>query len=144
MFWGFEMVSQTARYALHILGFLAGRSGEMVSGDEIAATTGIPANYLSKILNQLRKAGLVESRKGWGGGFRLEGSAAARPIRDVLAAIDGVASTARSDCVFGLPACDPNHPCPLHGYWEQIRTTFDTMLADTTVGDLATGGGKAP
>jgi len=134
------MVSQTARYALHILGFLAGRGGEMVSGDEIAATTGIPANYLSKILNQLRKAGLVESRKGWGGGFRLEEAAAARPIRDVLAAIDGVASTERSDCVFGLPACDPDHPCPLHGYWEQIRSTFDEMLSDNKVGDLATGG----
>lgn len=130
------MVSQTARYALHILGFLAGRQGEMVSGEEIAATTGIPANYLSKILNQLRKAGMVESRKGWGGGFRLEEAAAARPIRDVLAAIDGVASTERSDCVFGLPACDPDHPCPLHGYWEQIRSTFDEMLSHNKVGDL--------
>jgi len=136
------MVSQTARYALHILGFLAGREGEMVSGEEIAATTGIPANYLSKILNQLRKAGMVESRKGWGGGFRIEEAAVARPIREVLAAIDGVASTERSDCVFGLPACDPDHPCPLHGYWEQIRTTFDEMLNGTTVGDLASGGSE--
>jgi Rrf2 family iron-sulfur cluster assembly transcriptional regulator len=138
------MVSQTARYALHILGFLAGRSGEMVSGDEIAATTGIPANYLSKILNQLRKAGMVESRKGWGGGFRLEPAAAARPIRDVLAAIDGVASTERSDCVFGLPECDPDHPCPLHGYWEQIRSTFDEMLSTNMVGDLAASGKETP
>lgn len=136
------MVSQTARYALHILGFLADRGGEMVSGEEIAATTGIPANYLSKILNQLRKAGMVESRKGWGGGFRLEEAAVDRPIREVLAAIDGVASTERSDCVFGLPACDPDHPCPLHGYWEQIRSTFDEMLNGTTVGDLATKGSE--
>ena len=138
------MVSQTARYALHILGYLAGRQGEMVSGDEIATTTGIPANYLSKILNQLRKAGMVESRKGWGGGFRLEEAAAARPIRDVLAAIDGVASTERSDCVFGLPACDPDHPCPLHGHWEQIRSTFDDMLSHNKVGDLAPAVKEAP
>lgn len=137
------MLSQTARYALHILGFLAERRGEMVAGDEIAATTGIPANYLSKILNQLRKAGMVESRKGWGGGFRLEESASARPIRDVLAAIDGVASTERTDCVFGLPSCDPDNPCPLHGYWERIRSTFDEMLLENTVGDLATGAGEA-
>jgi len=116
----------------------------MVSGEEIAATTGIPANYLSKILNQLRKAGMVESRKGWGGGFRLEEAAAVRPIRDVLAAIDGVASTERSDCVFGLPACDPDHPCPLHGYWEQIRSTFDDMLSHNKVGDLTSAVKEAP
>ena len=133
------MVSQTARYAFHILGHLATHGEELVRGEEIAAATGIPANYLSKILNQLRKAGLVESQKGWGGGFRLRQEATGRPIRDVLAAIDGIDSTEHAGCLFGLPACDHTHPCPLHGYWERIRRTFDEMLAEVTVGDLARG-----
>jgi Rrf2 family protein len=131
------MISQTARYALHVLGFLTGRSGEMLPGEEIAQATGIPANYLSKVLNQLRKAGIVESRKGWGGGFRIRPDAAARPIRDIVAAIDGIDSTRRDDCLFGLPACNAGSPCPLHPDWERIRSIFDRMLADTTVADLA-------
>ena len=64
------MYSRTTRYAFHLLGTLARRRDELVSGEELAGLTGIPANYLSKILNQLRKSGFVESQKGWGGGFR--------------------------------------------------------------------------
>ncbi len=131
------MISQTARYALHVLGFLASRRDEMLPGEEIARATGIPANYLSKVLNQLRKAGIVESRKGWGGGFRVRPEAATRPIRDIVAAIDGIDSTRRNDCLFGLPACSSSSPCPLHSDWERIRSIFDRMLADTTVADLA-------
>jgi Rrf2 family protein len=134
------MVSQTARYALHILGYLRQSRGGLVRGEEIAEATGIPSNYLSKILSQLRKHGIVDSRKGWGGGFALRESALERPIRDVLEIIDGVESTVRTDCVFGLPACDANNPCPLHPYWEQIRRTHEEMLVQTRIGDLRTAG----
>ena len=69
------MFSQTSRYALRILGYLATNRDRWVLAREIAGETGIPANYLSKILSQLRKRGFVESLKGWGGGFRLKGTA---------------------------------------------------------------------
>jgi len=65
------MVSQTGRYALRILGYLADHRGQWIQGSQISSETGIPSNYLSKILNQLRKRRLVLSRKGWGGGFLL-------------------------------------------------------------------------
>ena len=131
------MVSQTARYALRLLGFLASRRDRLTTAEEIAGATGVPANYLAKILNQLRKHGLVESRKGWGGGFRMRRRALKRPIRDVLAILDGADSIERSDCVFGLPKCNDDRPCPLHGYWEEIRETFTRMLTEMRVGDLA-------
>lgn len=130
------MVSQTSRYALHILGYLVANTGRLVRGEEIATATGIPSNYLSKILSQLRKNGLVTSQKGWGGGFAVREQALERPIRDVLAIIDGAEATRRTDCVFGLPACDVDNPCPLHSHWEMIRQTYDTMLSDTRIGDL--------
>jgi Rrf2 family iron-sulfur cluster assembly transcriptional regulator len=131
------MVSQTSRYALHILGFLARNPGRLVRGEEIAAATGIPSNYLSKILSQLRKHGLVDSQKGWGGGFILRESALERPIRDVLQIIEGAEGIQRNDCIFGLPACDANNPCPLHSHWEKIRQTYEEMLGNTRIGDLA-------
>ena len=83
------MISQTGRYALRILGHLADRTGQWIQGREIAAATGIPANYLAKILNQLRKRGLVSSQKGWGGGFLLRDQALGVPIAEVLELIDG-------------------------------------------------------
>jgi Rrf2 family protein len=134
------MVSQTGRYALRLLGFLARQDGGLTSGEELAEATGVPANYLSKILNQLRKHGFVESRKGWGGGFRICKRALTRPIREVLVILDGVGKIDHKECVFGLPECDAEHPCPLHGYWEEIRTTFDRTLVEKSVGDLAVEG----
>jgi Rrf2 family protein len=131
------MVSQTSRYALHILGYLVRHPGRFVRGEEIAGATGIPGNYLSKILSQLRKNGLVEARKGWGGGFAVLESALDRPIRDVLQIIEGAEVVERTDCAFGLPACDASHPCPLHGHWEKIRRTYHEMLSETRIGDLS-------
>lgn len=131
------MVSQTTRYALQILGYLVSRQGERVRGDEVATATGIPANYLSKILNQLRKSGIVDSQKGWGGGFMVRPEALNRPIRDVVAVFEGEqAPNAIQVCVFGLPQCSDESPCPLHTYWGKIRDTYNEMLQEKTIGEL--------
>ena len=130
------MISQTSKYALQILGFLVSASGDRARSGDIAEKTGIPANYLSKILNQLRKQGLVEAEKGWGGGFRLRQDALDRPIEEILAAIDGIDSTRCEECVYGQSECDSENPCPLHPYWERIRDTYREMLSQTTVADL--------
>ena len=52
------MISQSAKYALRVLGLLAGKSSQWVLAKDIASKTGIPSNYLSKILSQLRQQGL--------------------------------------------------------------------------------------
>jgi len=131
------MISRTAKYALGILGYLAQRPRERVAGAQIARDTGVPANYLSKILNQLRKHGIVDAEKGWGGGFQLCARARRRPIRDVLTIIDGVESTASRECLFGLPKCDAASPCPLHPYWEEIQEIHAEMVTSVAIGDLA-------
>jgi Rrf2 family protein len=131
------MISRTAKYALGILGYLAQRPRERVSGVQIANDIGVPANYLSKILNQLRKHGIVDAKKGWGGGFRLSARAKRRPIRDVLVLIDGAESMGPRECLFGLPDCDVANPCPLHPYWEEIQEIHTEMATSVAIGDLA-------
>lgn len=131
------MLSLTARYALNILGYLAREGDRRVRSEEVARATGIPGNYLSKILNQLRKQGIVDSEKGWGGGFRLRPRARRRPIREILTIFDGIDATRREECLFGMAKCDGDAPCPLHPYWERIREVHVQMLKETTVADLA-------
>lgn len=130
------MINQTTRYALHVLGYLAQSDEALVPGEQIAREIGIPANYLSKILNQLRKSGLVESRKGWGGGFRLRADAHQRPLLDVVRVFEGDQPSGIPACLFGLPECSDDEPCPLHGHWAGIRDAFGAMLRTTTVGEL--------
>jgi Rrf2 family iron-sulfur cluster assembly transcriptional regulator len=131
------LISQTSRYALHILSYLVKHRENLVRGEQIAEATGIPLNYLSKILNQLRKSGIVQSQKGWHGGFKLRGRALGRPIRDVLAVIDGEEAAKRKGCALGLPECDLDNPCPLHHQWEGIRQGFVEMVTSTKIRDLA-------
>ena len=131
------MVSQTGKYALRILGHLAEHPGTWVLGKEIAAATGIPANYLGKILNQLRKAGYVRSRKGWGGGFMLVPARLRAPISGVLEAIEG--KRADDECVFELRRCSAKNPCPLHEHWRGVKERYDAMLDEVTIGSLRGG-----
>lgn len=130
------MISQTTRYALHILGYLSRGDAELVPGEAIAREIGVPANYLSKILNQLRKSGIVEARKGWGGGFRLLPDAHARPLLDVVRVFEGEQPSGMPSCIFGLPECSDGSPCPLHAQWSHLRDAFSLMLRTTTIGDL--------
>ena len=132
------MVSQTGRYALRILGYLADRPDQWVQGVQVASDTGIPANYLSKILNQLRKRGFVLSQKGWGGGFLFKDQASKIPIAQVLDLFEGPKE--RGQCLFGLGECDSKNPCPLHEHWEKIQQSYEDMLDTITVGDLRTAG----
>lgn len=128
------MISQTGRYALRILGYLAGHSSGWTLGKEIAKATGIPSNYLSKILAQLCKQGYVQSQKGWGGGFQLRADALQNPILDVLRIFEGPRN--EQECLYGLPRCNAAQPCPLHSHWETIRNSYASMLQSTTIGEL--------
>lgn len=128
------MFSQTSRYALRTLGYLAANRDRWVLAREIAEGTGIPSNYLSKILAQLGKRGFVTSRKGWGGGFRMKGTAGGVAISKVLETFDGKRD--RDACAFGLGRCDSEDPCPLHPHWERVRDEYDRMLRRVTLRDL--------
>ena len=128
------MISATGRYALRILGYLAGRQGTWVQARQMASDTGIPGNYLSKILNQLGKQGIVSSRRGWGGGFTLRREGLDRPLAAVVELFDG--RRPDGECLFGMERCDAAMPCPLHHWWERARGSYDEMLRTVRVRDL--------
>jgi len=130
------MVSTTGKYALRILGCLVGHPDKIMLAKEIAAETGVPANYSSKILNQLRKKGLVRSRKGWGGGFMIEPQALSARISQVLELFEG--QSKETVCALGLAPCGSEKPCPMHGHWQRICNEYREMLDEVSIGDLPT------
>lgn len=131
-------LSQTAEYALRAMAWIATRSGaEPVLSHDLSQSTGIPEQYLSKILRRLVLAGILESRKGRGGGFTL-----ARPpericFRDVLLAVDAYPREDR--CAFGWGACDPAKPCPLHPSWSRMSDEFRDWATRTVLSDMRNG-----
>jgi len=124
-------LSQTAEYALRAMAWIALRSPRVpVLARDLSEGTGIPSQYLSKILRRLVLAGILESRKGRGGGFTLARPPGKLTFKEVLMAVDAYPLEDR--CAFGWGTCDPRNPCPLHDSWTRMSESFRDWAATTT------------
>jgi Rrf2 family protein len=132
------MLSTTCEYALRALALLAQeQTGPPLLGRDIAQRAGVPANYLSKILNTLKRAGLVEATRGTGGGYWL-----ARPPESIhLIEVVDLFDAARSNpaCILGsVKECTDQEPCSAHAAYREVRHAFLRFLENTTLGAIAT------
>lgn len=133
------MLSKTSEYALRAVVHLARDSGGPVSAGDVAAALDVPANYLSKILHTLSRAGLVSSERGPGGGYRLARPAEELSIADVVGAIDSTALESR--CLLGNRNCPGRHPCPAHDGWIRAAEPVAAFFRDTMVSELLRSSG---
>jgi Rrf2 family iron-sulfur cluster assembly transcriptional regulator len=133
------MLSMTAQYALRAFVYISTRGDEHpVLAKDIAAHTGVPLHYLSRILRDAVRAGLLESARGVGGGFRLSKPAKRIKLFDILSPFDDVLD--RSRCPFGQPQCNDSRPCGFHEYWKPIASAYCHMLEETTLNDIGEKG----
>lgn len=130
------MLSQSGIHTIRAMVTLASLpESEYCGVAEIASTTNSPRNYLGKLLLQLSRHGLVESRKGLGGGFRLSKPAQEITLYDVMGAIEDIGRW--TECAFSNRACSDENPCMVHGRWSRAREAFLAFLRDTTIAELA-------
>jgi Rrf2 family transcriptional regulator, iron-sulfur cluster assembly transcription factor len=109
--------------------------GRTVSLAEIAARQDISQEYLEQLFVKLRKAGLVQSARGPGGGYRLSRDADDIVIYDVIAAVDEPMKVTRceGDAVEG---CVKGERCCTHDLWSSIGRQVNTFLANVTLDDV--------
>lgn len=133
------MLSQTAVYSLRAMTCLALQEpGAGVRAKDLAELTGVPTPYLSKILRRLVIEGLLDSRKGHGGGFVLARPAEQITFADILHAADAVPE--KGQCAFGWGLCDESEPCPLHASWSRLQDAFHGWTTSTTLAEAAASG----
>jgi Rrf2 family iron-sulfur cluster assembly transcriptional regulator len=129
-------LTSTAEYALRAMAQLAlAPQGETVMAGPLAEKTGVPLHYLRKIMRKLVSAGLVESSKGHGGGFRLSKPAERICFMDVLE-VTGYESQP-NQCVFGWGECRSDKPCPMHRSWSDLNEEFVSWAKGTTLASLS-------
>jgi len=130
------MISKTGMHAITALTSLAELpEGVYVGASDLAAEIGAPPNYLGKLLRTFAEAGLVESQKGKGGGFRLRRAAAAISMYDVIEPIDHVSRW--NGCFLRRGRCSEHSPCAVHHRWGKIRDQYLQFLSKTTLAELA-------
>ncbi|MGW2640007.1 RrF2 family transcriptional regulator [Streptomyces sp. NPDC001348] len=129
-------ISARADYAVRAVLELAVRNDDgPVKAEEIAAVQDIPHKFLEGILGDLRRAGIVGSRRGGGGGYRLAREASDLTVADVIRAVDGPIVSVRGERPTGLAYTGTARP--LLPLWIALRANVRRVLEGVTVADLA-------
>ncbi len=131
--------STTANHALRAAALLAARpAGEVMLGRDLAREVGLPADYLSKVLAQLARAGVLTASRGVRGGYRLARPAEEIRLVEIVEPFEG--KRVRPGCLLR-----PDHPCrddgacSAHGAWTLVKTAYTKFLETTTLADIREG-----
>jgi Rrf2 family transcriptional regulator, cysteine metabolism repressor len=138
------MFSTKAEYGVRVMVELARRAGdEPIPLAEIAADDGLPLAYLEHLVARLRRAGLVDSRRGSRGGYMLARPSTEITMAEVVEALEG--SIAPIECISeasdGSIVCsresrEDDRICPTKLLWTRVRGSIVRTLQETTLADL--------
>jgi Rrf2 family protein len=127
------MFSQTVEYALRAVVHLADHCPAARTTDQIAAATLVPKAYLSKVIQGLCRAGVVQSKRGLGGGVTLVKPPANLSILDVVNAVEPIVRIRQ--CPLGLKAHGVRL-CPLHTRMDNALAMVESAFANTTLAEV--------
>jgi Rrf2 family protein len=136
------MLSQKAQYAFRALTQLVDQyeKGPVLICD-IAEKKRIPLKFLENILLQLKKAGVLESKKGKGGGYYLKEHPSKTTIANVVRVVDGPIAMLPCVSLYFYQKCKncDEENCGLHGIMEGVRDATLGVLENKTLQDLVSG-----
>ena len=126
------LISRTSQYAIQSLIYLATQSqGAPVKIKDVAEKLQVPSAYLSKIMQELAKGGLVTSFRGPLGGFILSADPSEIDLLRILLVTEGNEFT--KACMLGLKLCSDETACPMHEQWKPIKEQVIQMLHHQTL-----------
>ena len=126
------MINQTTEYALRAVAFLATNDDAPVGRKQIAEATQVPNDYLTKVMQNLDRAGIVVSQRGRGGGYVLAVKANRLTVYDI---VNAVAPMQRiKSCPLGIAG----HVtlCPLHKHLDEAMALVEEAYRKTKLSDL--------
>lgn len=132
-------LSVRGKYALRALTVLGEQYGPgVVRIQAISAEQNIPKRFLEQILFDLKSAGIVESRRGVAGGYRLAVAPDKIPLARVIRHLEG--ALAPVGCIsqqfYEKCSCPDELKCPLRSIMKEVRDAIAGILEKTTVADL--------
>lgn len=136
------MISQTLEYALRGIVAIAQQNGKPCTAKRISEMTEIPLPYLSKLMQGLVKASIVQSQRGLHGGFVLTRTPAELTIWDVVEVVDPIQRIER--CPLKIRSHGTTL-CPLHRRIDDALAATEKLFRETTVAELLSDqGGLTP
>ena len=129
-------LTRAADYAVRVMIHMAGLPpGTRTSRTELAHAAGCPDQFLSKVLQDLTRAGLVVSHRGNTGGFELPSMHKCATVLEVIEAVEGPLRL--NVCLSSDQACERQQWCPAHNMWSRAQEALVGVLRSTSIADLA-------
>lgn len=136
-------LTRAADYAVRVMIHLASPGvAERVSLPMLAAATGAPESFLSKVMQALTRTGMISSRRGQAGGFQISSRGRSASMRDVIEAIDGPIHL--NVCLVSGRSCRRKSTCPAHPVWQEAQKAMLDVLSRATVAGLAAESSRGP
>lgn len=132
-------------YAVRACAELAARYGDArddapppyVKADAVSDAQGVSVAFILGILNELKQAGLVESRRGADGGYRLAYDPERIVVADIVRAIDGPLANVAGKYVEDVAY--PGAAAPVRDVWVALRASMRSVLERVSLRDIAAG-----
>ncbi|MEZ6046956.1 MAG: Rrf2 family transcriptional regulator [Planctomycetaceae bacterium] len=125
------MLPKTAEYALRAIAFLVDKPGS-ASADALAKQTKVPRRYLTRVMQDLAAANLVQSRSGPGGGYELVCDPESLTILDVVNAVSPLQRI--KTCPLGLKS--HISLCPLHAEIDKACVATEEAFSRVTIKEI--------
>jgi len=129
-------LTRAADYAVRVMVYLSGPESEpRVSLATLARETGAPESFLSKVMQELTRSGLIASQRGHAGGFALAPRGRQASLRQVIEAVDGPIQL--NVCLGSDKPCARQSWCPAHPVWRKAQQAMLAVLEDASISELA-------
>jgi Rrf2 family protein len=111
--------------------------GDVVKGEVVSAAQDIPLPFLERILSELRHNGLVVSKRGAEGGYRLAKPAEKITLADVIRAVEGPLATVRGEQPEDVSY--DGAAAGLSEVWVALRGNVRAVLENVSLADVIAG-----
>ena len=132
------LVTQKNQYALRAIFELAKYRGQGPRKIlDIAKAQNIPIKFLEVILSRLKRSGLVESKRGYTGGYQLIGDPENITVADVFRFMnESLGPVECVACVSARNKCLYQGQCAFFPMWQKVQDAIRTVFDKTTIQDL--------
>ena len=131
------LTRKKSQYAIRALFELSKKEGEgPVKISEIARVQAIPIRFLEVILHQLKGSGMIDSKRGFYGGYYLVKSPDQITIGEVLRFLQGDLSGIKCDHCESKDGCPFKGNCAFMPMWQEVRDAVAAIYDRTTLQDL--------
>ncbi|MBD3178372.1 MAG: Rrf2 family transcriptional regulator [Candidatus Latescibacteria bacterium] len=128
-------ISTRSRYGLRAMVEISRQGGAPLSCESIAEREGLSKKYLDRILSSLRRASLIESYRGQGGGYSLARPPEQISLNEVVAVLEEGLSI--MPCVEDSGSCSRSESCSTRDVWRSVVSAVDEALAGITLADIS-------